>query len=62
MNLRASLTFPIPEVSCKGRLAELDDKISTIERKLDFLEALVWFALFFCFINVLQRSRGQTLQ
>ncbi|KAE9556372.1 hypothetical protein FO519_000412 [Halicephalobus sp. NKZ332] len=29
------------EVSCKGKLAELDDRITNIERKLDFLEALV---------------------
>uniref|UniRef100_A0AC35FCZ7 Uncharacterized protein n=1 Tax=Panagrolaimus sp. PS1159 TaxID=55785 RepID=A0AC35FCZ7_9BILA len=29
------------EVSCKGRLAQIDDAISKVERQLDFLEALV---------------------
>jgi uncharacterized protein len=28
------------EVSCNSRLAQIDDAISRIERKLDFLEAL----------------------
>lgn len=58
------------DLSCRTKLAVLNEKLTTLERKIDYLEACVrtmhFFMLFITFIlliytKLLQVTKGETL-